>query len=160
MMEMERYTLNYAPNKRHYFFCVDEAGLSEIAEVMMHVQSDQASYELFQVVGVEDITVWRTEIEERLYNQKMGTYLYVAASWDKLNVIKRIAIDIGFTEEEAQYHGIGEQEKAVFCGRCHGVTRVKSDLINIECLECGISITISNHFSRKKGAYLGYTDFQ
>ncbi|MBM7618760.1 putative paraquat-inducible protein A [Bacillus tianshenii] len=159
-MDMERKTLTYIPYKRHYVFCVDEAGLAEVANVMMHVQSDQVTYELFQVAGVKDFTEWQTELEEGLLKQKMGTYLYVAASWDKLNVIKRIASEVGFSEEEAQYHGIGEQEKVVFCGRCHGITSVKDNLFNIECPKCGIPLTISDHFSRKKEAYLGYTDFQ
>ncbi|WP_417898537.1 dimethylamine monooxygenase subunit DmmA family protein [Bacillus haimaensis] len=157
---MERITLTYVPYKKHYVFCVDEAGFSEVAEVMMHVQSDQASYELFQVACVKDFTVWHTEMEERLFKQKMGTYLYVAASWDMLNVIKHIAIDVGFTDEEAQYRGIGEQEKAVFCCRCHGVTKVENILFCTKCPECGISLTISDHFSKNKEAYLGYTDIQ
>lgn len=157
---MERKPFIYVPNKRQYLFIVDAVGREAISDVLAQVQAKKAPFELFQLDGDGNPTELHSEIEEWLNKRKMGTYLYAAASWEKLNVITNISEEVGFMGEEAQYRGVGENENAVFCCRCHGITRVRNNILHIECPGCLSTLSISDHYSNLKEAYLGYTDIQ
>jgi len=157
---MERKTFIYVPNKRQYLFIVDAVGREAVSDILAQVQANNASFELFQINGDRTPSELPKEIERWLHRRKMGTYLYAAVSWEKLNVITHISEEVGFTGEEAQYQGIGEKDKAVFCCRCHGMTRVQNSILHIECPYCLSTLSISDHYSKLKEAYLGYTDIQ
>lgn len=160
---MPRNTFTYIPNKRHYLFCVDENGKEELSSIIREVQRRQVSLEVFQID--RDVSSDRLQVEmlNRLSRQKMGTYLYIAVEWKRMDQVKKLAEEVGFTSEEASYIGLGARNKNVFCCRCHGINKSseeenKGGNNRIECSFCKIPLFVSDHYSKLRNSYLGYTE--
>ncbi|MEH7479542.1 dimethylamine monooxygenase subunit DmmA family protein [Neobacillus drentensis] len=144
----------FVPGKRKYLFCTDEKGGAILQSIIDQVVDKNLSFEMVFIGKVQftDLVAWLSE-------QRMGSYLYIAAHWNQLKTIKQLAEEIGFSEEEAQYIGYGEKEKNVFCGRCHGITTIdteNTEQVEVDCIYCNLRLEISNHYSRLRDAYLGY----
>ncbi|WP_141395224.1 MULTISPECIES: dimethylamine monooxygenase subunit DmmA family protein [Bacillus] len=106
-----------------------------------------------EVISLED-----KELTRKLRNQKMGTFLYVATTWGNLSRVKRLAMEIGYTEEESHFIGYGEKRIQIFCCRCHGLMKVNEVPVNIEvtCIHCHLLLSVSDHYSKERDAFLGY----
>jgi dimethylamine monooxygenase subunit C len=141
----------FVPGKRKYLFCGDKEGLTRLQPIIAEVTQHKLPFETGEVESTE-LTSW-------LGRQMMGSYLYVCVSWERIRDIKLLAVTIGFTEEEAQYIGHGERIVNMFCCRCHGVTAIPESQSNhrINCSHCQLMVTISDHYSSLRNAYLGYT---
>lgn len=85
----------------------------------------------------------------------MGTYLYISGTSDFVKRIKGIAMDSGFSEHDMQLHTIGPVSKKLLCCTCHRENEV-SDQTDIVCGHCGQKLEVSDHYSRRLDAYLGY----
>ncbi len=99
------------------------------------------------------------EVDIHLGKQKIGTYLYAAAEWNTLKEVVFLAKKLGYSSEEAQFIGVGEKEKRVFCCRCHFISNLRSPLHTgdqMSCSACGMKLELSDHYSPIKEAYLGY----
>jgi dimethylamine monooxygenase subunit C len=141
----------FVPGKRKYLFCGDKEGLKRLQPIITEVTQHKLPFETGEVEST-DLTSW-------LGRQRMGSYLYVCVSWKRIRDLKLLAENIGFTEEESQYIGHGERILNIFCCRCHGLTPApdsKSNLL-ISCSHCHLNLTISDHYSSLRDAYLGYT---
>jgi dimethylamine monooxygenase subunit C len=140
----------FVPGKRKYLFCGDKEGLKKLQPIIAEVTQHKLPIECREVEST-DLTSW-------LGRQKMGSYLYVCVSWKRIRALKLLAENIGFTEEESQYIGHGERNVNMFCCRCHGVTPIPESQSNkkINCSHCQLMLTISDHYSSLRDAYLGY----
>ncbi len=133
-----------------YLFCGDKEGINRLQPIINEVIDRNLPF--------ESVEVESTELDTWLHRQKMGSYLYVSASWGQVRDIKVLAENIGFTEEEAQYIGRGERIMNVFCCRCHGLTPAQESKSNrhISCSHCQLPLAISDHYSSLRDAFLGY----
>ena len=85
----------------------------------------------------------------------MGSYLYGAASFENVKRGKKLAKDLGYSEEEMQWIVTGGIDKQIFCSKCHNIQWI-TDINIVTCNRCGLSLSVSDHFSAYHQAYLGY----
>ncbi|WP_175638472.1 dimethylamine monooxygenase subunit DmmA family protein [Metabacillus schmidteae] len=97
------------------------------------------------------------ELNQTLQSQEIGTRLFLVGKWAMVDDIEKIAHEIGFTNEEIVKHGLGEKVDHIFCVKCYQFS-IKQDPLQEEttCSHCQIRLDISNHFSKRHNAYLGY----
>lgn len=94
-------------------------------------------------------------IAKILESQTVGTRIMAFCDWSEYSRIKHIARQIGYSNREIQGFGFGKMDERVFCARCYRMQRKppQSELI---CMQCGIPLVISNHYSPRLEAYMGY----
>jgi dimethylamine monooxygenase subunit C len=151
----------FVEGKRKYLFCIDQKGMPKLAPIIEMVIEKNISFELYFIGAEYDKDQVVTDLSKWLSGQKMGSFLYVAVTWDKLKNIKKLSEDIGFSNEEVQFVGYGVKDICVFCCRCHGITELSkqhesSEQTIVNCCHCGLLLEISDHYSTLKDAYLGY----
>ena len=144
----------FQPGKRHYVLCGDEEGLDSLNPIKQILTNGQMSFEEIHL-----LLECSSEVDRKLEMQKMGTYLFVATEGENLRKVISMAEKLGYSTEEAQYIRVGEEEKHIFCCRCHGISRV-NNIVNIgehvHCTACSLKLELSDHYSPIKDAYLGY----
>ncbi|MCL7748513.1 dimethylamine monooxygenase subunit DmmA family protein [Halalkalibacter alkaliphilus] len=99
---------------------------------------------------------WKNEINILLANQKIGTKLFIFGSWKMVNKLKRAALNQGFTNEDLYGIGYGEKEKNVYCIKCSKLNHMYEQINEIMCEQCQSTLNVSNHYSSRIDAYLGY----
>ncbi|RAS74554.1 dimethylamine monooxygenase subunit DmmA family protein [Priestia endophytica] len=97
------------------------------------------------------------KINQILHSQEIGTRLFLLGKWSIVEDIEKVAKVIGFTDEEIDIHGVGEKIDHIFCAKCYQFS-IKPDPLHDEttCSHCQIKLDVSNHFSKRLNAYLGY----
>jgi hypothetical protein len=90
-----------------------------------------------------------------LEDQPMGTHLYIAASWESARSLVRIAEMVGYAKEDIQIRGYGQKYQKVFCIACYTINPI-GDAPTVICRQCGKVISVSDHYSRRLDAVLGY----
>lgn len=90
-----------------------------------------------------------------LEKQPMGTHLYIAASWTSARALARIAEMLGYAKEDIQIRGHGQRYDQVFCIACYTINPI-GDAPTVLCRQCGKTIAVSDHYSRRLDAVLGY----
>ncbi|WP_409305907.1 dimethylamine monooxygenase subunit DmmA family protein [Peribacillus sp. SCS-155] len=146
----------FIEGKRKYLFCADEKGIGRLQQVIQQAVNNNASFELVYAGGdvdMERISCW-------LHGQKMGTYLYIAAAWGTQKLIRELAEEIGFTDEEIQGINLGDKPQRVYCCRCHYISETQQPAAEppslAACSSCGLMLEISDHYSSLHDAYLGH----
>lgn len=89
--------------------------------------------------------------------QTVGTRIMAFCDWSDYSRIKHMARRIGYSNMEIQGIGIGEKHERVFCARCYQMQH-KPQESEIICMQCGIPLVISNHYSPRLEAYMGYVN--
>lgn len=146
----------FVNGKRKYLFIADQVGYSLLKPAIDQTIMNNCPLELVFLGECLDHEQPEMNLKQWLNAQKMGTYLYVAVGWNQLPSIKALAYEIGFSEEETQYFGLGTKHKKVFCCRCHGISEVKEEQAELVCQHCKLEIAASDHYSILRDAYLGY----
>lgn len=95
------------------------------------------------------------EIPHLLNHQVIGSRLFISGEWPTIHAVKEEAYKIGFSEDEIQTVGIGSKEEKVFCAKCYSYN-VKKKENELLCEHCHTLLDVSNHFSKRHDAYLGY----
>lgn len=144
------------PSKRKYLFLADQQGMTILNPIIEQAIINNNSFEVVFLGGNIELEFPRTDIIQWLINQKMGTYLYVALPWRELNPLKLMLEEVGYSEEEYHSFGYGDKPKNVFCCRCHGITEVANEEVEISCPHCHLLLEVSEHYSSLRNAYLGY----
>jgi dimethylamine monooxygenase subunit C len=145
---------NLVPNKRKYLFLADRIGMTILNPMIKQAKINNESIEI--VLFNKQIDFQQTDINQWLGEQLMGTYLYVSLPWEELHPFKQKVEEIGYSEEEYQCFGYGEKIKNVFCCRCHGITHVGNEKVEVICLHCNLLLEVSDHYSTLRDAFLGY----
>jgi dimethylamine monooxygenase subunit C len=107
---------------------------------------------------IKSVRVWDVKaLEYLLSEQKVGTELLYMCNWPKLTKLVKLAQSVGFTQDEIQSCGTGERQAKVFCVKCYRLIERPAQN-KITCEHCGISLAVSNHYSHRLEAFLGYVD--
>jgi dimethylamine monooxygenase subunit C len=144
--------VDFVPGKRKYVFCGDQQGMKLLSNVIEQVKEEELLHEIFLIEGEEELS----QLSKFFKYQKMGTYLYVGLPNDQLLQAKLVAEATGFSDEEAQYIGHGEKVIRIFCCRCHGINETKNTVEENICRQCGLKLSVSDHYSVFHNAVLGY----
>jgi dimethylamine monooxygenase subunit C len=141
-------------SKRKYLFLTDQKGLTILNPIIEQAIINNDSFDVVFLGKQKEFL--QTDIAHWLTQQKMGTYLYVCLPWKELHPIKLKIEEVGFSEEEYQWFGHGNKTKNVFCCRCHEITEVANEEVEITCPYCQLLLEVSDHYSALRHAYLGY----
>lgn len=106
-----------------------------------------------------DFSTTRNEVLSLLSSQTMGTFLYIAGSPEMVESLQRLAIEAGFTDSEMEVFRFGDINRMVFCAGCQVIFDVPL-VPQVTCQNCGLLLTITDHFSPRLRAYLGYQEIK
>lgn len=75
-----------------------------------------------------------------------------------INSVKEMAYISGFTDDEIQYKGLGQKKEKIMCVKCYSLNQNQMDdeVDVIICKHCNAMLEVSNHYSKRHAAYLGY----
>lgn len=151
MMRQVQIELSFNKGKRKYLFCADSKGAESLYFLVQQAMEVKVPFDFLVIENESDsfLDLW-------LSLQKMGTYLYLSGKWEFVNRLKNLALEAGFSEFEMQMKVMGSIRKKLICCKCHGVNDVDDEL-HITCKHCGLELEVSNHYSRRLDAYLGYS---
>lgn len=96
-----------------------------------------------------------TSLQQFFANQWMGTYLFITGDWEFVKRKSLMACEVGYGENEIQLSGYGIKQKNVFCVSCCGLTMIGNEH-DITCQHCGTFLDISDRYSKRYDAYLGF----
>lgn len=142
--------LSFSKGKRKYLFCADSQGADHLYGFVLQTIEGNVPFD-FHIIEEESDSF----LEHWFSQQRMGTYLYLSGQWEFVNRVKKLALEAGFSEFEMQMKVCGPVKKKVICSQCHAVHVVDDDL-HITCKHCGLELEVSDHYSRRLDAYLGY----
>jgi dimethylamine monooxygenase subunit C len=150
MMSPAQKELLFKKGQRKHLFCGDSKGAESLYNLVHQAMEDHAPFDFLVIENESDsfLHYWFNQ-------QKMGTYLYVSGEWEFVNRIKHLALEAGFSEYEMQLKVLGRIRKKLICCKCHGVNDVCDEWHSC-CVHCGLKLEVSNHYSRRLEAYLGY----
>ena len=154
MMSPVHAEFTFIKGKRKYLFCADRQGADSLYALVQKAMKEKAPFD-FHIIDQETdsfLDVWFNQ-------QKMGAYLYISAQWEFVNRASKLALDAGFSDHEMQTKVSGPIRKKLICCKCHGVYDIDEDP-HITCKHCGIELELSNHYSRRLDAYLGYVSIK
>lgn len=154
MMSTKQMELSFNMGKRKYLFCGDSNG-AESLYVLVHQAMDEKVPFDFLIIENEAYSF----LDLWFSHQKMGTYLYLSGELEFVNILKNLAVNAGFSEHEMQMKVWGTTTKKLICCTCHGGNDV-GDKLHITCKHCGQELEVSNHYSRRLDAYLGYVSIK
>ena len=87
----------------------------------------------------------------------MGVRLVLTGPLADIQAAAAVAAECGLVEEEVTLVGDGSEHRKVFCAHCRTVTMTVEPIgSEVECQGCATVLSISNHFSRRIAAYLGF----
>ncbi|MBT2680299.1 hypothetical protein J7E38_14895 [Bacillus sp. ISL-35] len=136
--------------KRKFLFCTDSEGAGDFYDLLQRALSEKIPF---------DFHIFTEGQESMLKNwfstQKMGTYLYISGSAEFIKMVKELAFGAGFSEQEIQTAMRGFLPKKLICCTCHGENEAGENKFVI-CRLCGQELEVSDHYSRRLDAYLGY----
>jgi dimethylamine monooxygenase subunit C len=107
---------------------------------------------------IKSVRAWDEKaLEYLLSEQKVGTELLYMCNRQTLTKLVKLAQSVGFTQDEIQSCGTSERQAKVFCVKCYRL--IERPVQNkMTCEHCGISLSVSNHYSHRLEAFLGYVD--
>jgi RNase P subunit RPR2 len=95
------------------------------------------------------------DLRAYLENQPMGTHLYIAAAWESVRRLTRIADEVGYAKEDIQIRGYGPKYQRVFCIACYTINPI-GDASTVRCRNCGKLLSVTDHYSRRLDAVMGW----
>jgi dimethylamine monooxygenase subunit C len=148
---MMQNAFSFKAGKRKFLFCADSEEARHLHNIVREAMDGNIPLD-FQILQEE-----REEslVDEWFSIQKMGAYLYISGTSDFVKRIQSKAMEAGFSEHDMQSLTIGPAKKKLICCTCHGRNEV-SDLHYVFCGQCGEELEVSDHYSRRLDAYLGY----
>jgi dimethylamine monooxygenase subunit C len=150
MITPKNMELSFRKGKRKFLFCADGEGVSSLYVLVQQAMKENVPFDFHVLDDVTD-----SFLGQWFDQQKMGTYLYISGRWESVKRVGILALEAGFFEHEMQWKVIDHGRKAVMCCKCHGVNEDGGNS-HITCQHCGIRLEVSDHYSRRLEAYLGY----
>jgi dimethylamine monooxygenase subunit C len=143
--------LSLMEGKRKFLFCADSIAARSLNILVSQAIDENAPFDfhIFQEESEESF------VDEWLSQQKMGTYLYISGAADFVKRIQNKALKIGFSEHDFKSLPIEPVKKKLVCCTCHSESEV-DDEPHVTCAHCGLELEVSDHYSRRLDAYLGY----
>jgi hypothetical protein len=94
-------------------------------------------------------------LEQHLATQLIGTRILILATWARLQHFVDILNRAGYAPDEYQTRGYGHKQYPVLCVGCYTINAPSSQE-RITCTLCARSLVVSNHYSPRLHAVLGY----
>jgi dimethylamine monooxygenase subunit C len=92
-----------------------------------------------------------------LNEARVGVRLVVAGPSADIYAARAAAAECGMVEEEMTLLHRVDGQRRVFCAHCRATTLVPEAAgVGIGCSGCATVLSVSEHFSRRLAAYLGY----
>lgn len=91
----------------------------------------------------------------KIDNLPMATTVYVAGDEGFVWKVSEYLVSKGILSDQIKRFSPKDKSRQVFCCHCYQVTS-KITHSPSQCGGCGRMLTVSDHFSRKYGAYMGY----
>ncbi|WP_158738142.1 dimethylamine monooxygenase subunit DmmA family protein [Alteribacillus sp. YIM 98480] len=177
LQEDEEYVPAYVPrnNDQKVISFIDEQSLFDTLPVIDLLLSKNIEQQIYAAGSLSDNKIKQylnrqlqenvtymtsftsTHISSILSGQFIGTSLSITGTWPVVQELKKLAVSQGFTEEEIQCKGVGPKQKKVFCVKCYSINELKEDM---NCPDCHADLDVSDHFSRRLEAYLGYIEIE
>jgi hypothetical protein len=116
---------------------------------------DRPRYDLrFTSANPETLTVLRAALEQ----SRVGVRLEIAGPPADVHAAKAAAAECGMLDEEITLLSADNGPRVIFCGHCHaGTTTTEPEGSEVTCRGCGTDLAITDHFSRRKGGFLGFS---
>jgi hypothetical protein len=146
-------TLIFQKGKRKYLFFLDHQG-AELAFPLFRLLIEKKLPFETRVIGTETDGIG-AELYAWLSAQKMGTFLYIAGTADLVEQAKVQAYAAGFSDEEMSVIAIGAHTLRVFCVVCEDIVSTPP-AEQVTCPGCGKLLTVTDHYSPRLRACLGY----
>ncbi|MCM3574914.1 hypothetical protein M3172_17100 [Mesobacillus subterraneus] len=141
--------------KRKFLFCADSEGARSLYILVRQAMDENVPFD-FQIFSEESEEGF---VDEWFSQQKMGAYLYISGKADFVKRMQGEAIKAGFSEHDWQLLTIGSAKKRLVCCTCHSESEVE-DETHVTCIHCGQELEVSDHYSRRLDAYLGYVSIK
>ena len=116
---------------------------------------DQPRHDLhFASANPETLSTLRSAIKLAC----VGVRLILTGPTTDIKAAAAVAAECGLIEEEMTLVSDGSGYLTVFCAHCRTINTTSEPIgSEVECQGCAIVLSISNHFSRRMAAYLGFS---
>lgn len=99
-----------------------------------------------------------TELRSALGRSHVGVRLVLAGPPADIRAAAAAAAQCGLQQEEITLLNDEAAPRVIYCPHCHAnTTTILPAGSEVECQGCAISLATTDHFSRRMGAYLGYS---
>ena len=99
-----------------------------------------------------------TQLASTLKSAHIGVRLVLAGPPADIKAAAATATECGLVEEEITFLGEETGPLVLFCAHCRTTTTTTQAVgTELDCPGCTTTLAISDHFSRRKGAYLGFS---
>lgn len=99
-----------------------------------------------------------SELRAALGRACVGVRLVIAGPPADVHAAAAVAAGCGLLDEEMTLQCDENGPWVVFCGHCHvSTTTTQAIGSEVVCQGCGIALATTDHFSRRRGGYLGYS---
>lgn len=105
----------------------------------------------------EAATATLSELEYMFSGSRVGVRLVLAGPPTDIRAAAAVAADCGLLDEEVTLLSQETGPRFVYCPHCLTTTIDEAAGTEVKCQGCATTLTITDHFSRRRGAYLGYS---
>lgn len=141
--------------KRKFLFCADSKGARSLYILVRQAMDENRPFDFHILQEEREESV----VDKWFSQQKMGAYLYISGTADFVKRIQNKALEAGLSEHDFQSLIIGPAKKKLICCTCHAESVVEEQ-VHIICADCGQELEVSDHYSRRLDAYLGYVSIK
>lgn len=132
------------------------ASFGSTGDTAGHATGDQPRHDLhFESATPESLS----ELRQALENSHVGVRLVLAGPPADIRAAAALAADCGLLEGEVTLLSDEVGPRVIYCPHCRTTTIDGSGGSELECQGCSTTLAITDHFSRRKGAYLGYSAY-
>jgi hypothetical protein len=146
-------TLPFHEGKRKYLFCLDHRGAEAALPLFPVLIERRLPFETRVLSSEAEWT--HDELYKWFSAQKMGTFLYIAGRPELVEQATEQAYAAGFSDEEMCALVMSARTLRVFCVVCEENVNVPPAK-QVNCPLCGNLLTVTDHFSPRLRAFLGY----
>lgn len=133
----------------HLFIVAGEM-LPDVKEIFDHCKETERD-----VISVSDISDAQTRIKQAAPLLPLSTTVYVAGSEPFMWAISESLTSVGMLAEQIQLFSPVDKSRQVFCCHCYHISSgIKQN--PAKCAGCQRLLEVTDHFSRKHGAYFAY----
>ena len=100
-----------------------------------------------------------SELRTVLASSRVGVRLALTGPPADIRAAAAVAIESGLLEEEVTLLPHEAGPRAIYCPHCLTTTIDPSARSEVQCQGCATTLAVTDHFSRRKGAYLGYSAY-
>lgn len=140
-----------------------EPGFRGVICVAFGASDDTAVYDtggqprydlLFESATTETLSVLRSA----LANSHVGVRLVIAGPPADIRAAAAAAAECGLLEGEVTLLAHQGGPRVIYCPHCRATTTTTREAgSEVQCGGCRVNLAITDHFSRRLGAYLGYS---